>query len=85
MRLLMNIPGVGFITAATPLAELGDWRRFSSASQVSAYFGIVPSVRALAAVSHYGRITRAGSPRARRALVEAAHVAVLKTGEARER
>jgi transposase len=60
MHLLMSIPGVGFITAATLVAELGDWRRFSHAKQVSAYFGIIPSVRASASVAHYGRITRAG-------------------------
>ncbi len=82
-HLLMSIPGVGFITAATLVAELGDWRRFSCAKQVSAYFGIVPSVRASASVAHYGRITRAGSSHARRALVEAAHVAIRLPGPAR--
>jgi Transposase IS116/IS110/IS902 family len=85
LQLLMSIPGVGFITAATLLAELGDWRRFGTAKQVSAYFGMVPSVRASAAVAHYGRITRAGSPHARRALVEAAHVAVRLPGPLRRR
>jgi transposase len=73
--LLMSIPGVGFITAATLVAELGDWRRFSRATQVSACFGIVPSVRASASAAHYGHITRQGSSHARRALIEAAHVA----------
>jgi len=83
MHLLMSIPGVGFITAATLVAELGDWRRFSHAKQVSAYFGIVPSVRASASVAHYGRITRQGSSHARRALVEAAHVAKRLPGPVR--
>jgi transposase len=83
MHLLMSIPGVGFITAATLVAELGDWRRFSRAKQVSAYFGIVPTVRASASVAHYGRITRAGSSHARRALVEAAHVAIRLPGPVR--
>jgi transposase len=73
--LLTTIPGVGFLTAATLVAELGDPRRFGRAAQVSTYFGLVPRVRASADVAHYGRITRAGSPHARRALVEAAHVA----------
>jgi len=85
VALLETIPGVGFLTAATLVAELGDWRRFASAKQVSAYFGIVPSVRASADVAHYGRITRAGSPHARRALVEAAHVAVRRPGPLRTR
>jgi transposase len=83
MQLLISIPGVGFITAATLVAELGDWRRFSCAKQVSAYFGIIPTVRASASVAHYGRITRQGSSHARRALVEAAHVAVRLSGPVR--
>jgi len=85
VALLETIPGVGFLTAATLIAELGDWHRFASAKQVSAYFGLVPSVRASANVAHYGRITRAGSPHARRALVEAAHVAVRLPGPLRDR
>jgi transposase len=82
-HILMSIPGVGFITAATLVAELGDWRRFSAAKQVSSYFGIIPTVRASASVAHYGRITRQGSGHARRALVEAAHVAVRLPGPVR--
>jgi transposase len=83
MHLLMSIPGVGFITAATLTAEVGDWSRFSSARQLSAYFGIIPSVRSSASVAHYGHITRAGSPHARRALVEAAHTAKKLPGPVR--
>ena len=85
VALLETIPGVGFLTAATLCAELGDVHRFARAAQVSAYFGLVPRVRASADVAHYGRITRAGSPHARRALVEAAHVAVRLPGPLRER
>ncbi len=83
MGLLMTIPGVGFITAATLSAEVGDWSRFSSARQVSCYFGIIPSVRSSGTVAHYGHITRAGSPHARRALVEAAHTAKKLPGPVR--
>jgi transposase len=85
VALLTTIPGVGFLTAATLVAELGDPHRFARAAQVSAYFGLVPRVRASADVAHYGRITRAGSPHARRALVEAAHVAVRLPGPLRDR
>jgi transposase len=85
VALLKTIPGVGFLTAATLVAELGDPHRFERAAQVSAYFGLVPRVRASAAVARYGRITRAGSPHARRVLVEAAHVAVRLPGPLRDR
>jgi transposase len=84
-ELLMTIPGVGFITAATLIAELGDWHRFRESKQVSAYFGLVPSVRASARTARYGHLTKSGSAHARRALVEAAHVAVRLPGPARQR
>jgi len=73
LRLLHTIPGVGFLTAATLIAELGDAHRFRTAGQVSAYFGLVPRVRASADVAHYGRITCAGSPQRRRPHGTAAH------------
>ena len=84
-HLLMSIPGVGFITAATLIAELGDWQRFHGPKQVAAYFGLVPTVRASARTSRYGHVTKSGSGHARRALVEAAHVAIRLPGPARHR
>lgn len=83
LQLLLTIPGVGFITAATLIAELGDWKRFRGPKQVAAYFGLVPTIRASANNARYGRITKSGSGHARRALVEAAHVAIRLPGPAR--
>lgn len=85
LDLLVSIPGVGFITAATLIAELGDWRRFPGPKQVAAYFGLVPRVRVSARRERYGHLTKSGSGHARRALVEAAHVAVRLPGPARHR
>lgn len=85
LALLQTIPGVGLITAATLLAELGDWQRFSSPKQVAAYFGLVPTMRASAHTAHYGHLTKQGSTHARRVLVEAAHGAVPLPGPARHR
>lgn len=85
VHLLMTIPGVGFITAATLIAELGDWHRFHGPKQVAAYFGLVPTVRASARTARYGHVTKSGSGHARRALVEAAHVAIRLPGPARHR
>lgn len=42
-ELLESIPGVGQLTAARVLAELGDPSRFESARQAAAYAGLVPS------------------------------------------
>ncbi len=85
LRLLITIPGVGFITAATFIAELGDWHRFRGPKQVAAYFGLVPTVRASARTARYGHVTKSGSGHARRALVEAAHVAIRLPGPVRHR
>jgi len=44
LELLQSIPGVGLITAATILAEIGDFSAFSKPKKLVAYFGIDPSV-----------------------------------------
>ena len=67
--LLQSIPGVGEVSAATLLAELGDMAQFRSARQVAAFVGLAPrlhesgtSVRARSSLCKMGR------PRLRRAL-----------------
>lgn len=42
--LLKSIPGIGGITAAAILAELGDIRRFKSIDELAALVGIVPGI-----------------------------------------
>lgn len=42
--LLCSIPGIGVLTAATILAEVGDFSAFSSPNKLVAFFGIDPSV-----------------------------------------
>ena len=41
--LLVSIPGVGLVTAALVLSELGDIRRFESAREAAAYAGLTPA------------------------------------------
>src|SRR5690606_8259742 len=45
IQLLQSIPGVGFLSAATIVAEIGDFNAFSKPKKLVAYFGIDPSVR----------------------------------------
>jgi transposase len=45
IALLRTIPGVGLITAATILAEIGDFSAFSNPNKLVAFCGIDPSVR----------------------------------------
>ena len=44
LELLQSIPGIGLLSAATILAEIGDFSAFKKPSKLVAYFGIDPSV-----------------------------------------
>ena len=65
--------GVDTLTAAGVCAEVGDFHRFTRPAMLSGFLGIVPSERTSDEKRRQGSITKAGSPHARRLLVEAAH------------
>ena len=44
LKILMSLPGIGMTSAATILAEMGDYRDFPHADKMAMYFGIVPTV-----------------------------------------
>jgi transposase len=44
-KLLMTIEGVGPLTAACLIAELGDPARFPSAAAIASYVGVIPRLR----------------------------------------
>lgn len=76
VALLQTIYGVGFLTAATILAELGDLRRFERGRQLSAFAGLSPrNIRSGTSVSKRPRLSKKGNPRVRQALYLAAMVA----------
>jgi transposase len=77
MRIALSMPGMGFISASTILAEIGDFRDFSSANKLAAYCGLVPSVYQSAGKLINGHITKHGSPHIRRILIEVAHAIIL--------
>lgn len=77
MGIALSIPGMGFISASTILAEIGDFRDFSSANKLAAYCGLVPSVYQSAGKLINGHITKHGSPHIRRIIIEVAHAIVL--------
>jgi transposase len=58
--------------AATVVAEVGDLRRFPSASKLMGYLGLVPSEHSSGPHISRGSITKAGNPHVRWKLVEAA-------------
>jgi len=71
VQLLMTIPGVGVRTGEAVMAYVDAPERFSSASKLSSYFGLVPSQDQSASMNRLGRITREGPRTVRKLLVEA--------------
>jgi transposase len=71
-RWLQALRGVSTIVAATLVCELGDLRRFKSASRLMSYVGMVPREHSSGSNVWRGSITKAGNPHVRRVLIEAA-------------
>jgi transposase len=69
---LRCLRGISTVTAYGVCCEVGDFRRFEHPTGLSAYLGIVPSEHSSGESIKRGPITKAGSPHARRLLVEAA-------------
>ena len=72
-----SIKGIGLVTAATVLAEMGDLRRFPRSRQLTAFAGLSPR-QYLSGTSVHGRspMCKRGSGRVRAALFMAAVCAV---------
>lgn len=64
--------GIDTLTAMLILAELHDFRRFTSAPALMAYLGLVPGEDSSGEKHRRGRITRTGNALVRRLLVETA-------------
>jgi transposase len=77
--LLLSIPGVGEITAATILSEIGDVERFDSSKKLNAYAGLDPSVYQSGSFkAKNNKISKRGSHYLRKALYQATVAAVCK-------
>jgi transposase len=72
VRRLQPIPGVGIITAAIVVAEVGDIDRFPTARQFSSWCGLTPTEHSSADNVRRGHISKQGSRWLRWVLVEAA-------------
>jgi transposase len=74
--ILQSIPGVGLITAATAIAEIGDFSRFPDSKAIGRYAGLTPTGYSSADKHRLGRICKTGSPDLRWALQQAAWTAI---------
>ena len=77
---LLTVPGFGFLTAATFLAEVGDIARFPRARNVAAYLGLAPRVHASGGRVRMVRLTKEGPPLVRSYLVQASYNAIRQPG-----
>ena len=67
---LQTVHGIGPVLGLMLRAEIGDIARFPTPGHLASYAGLVPQVDSSANHTHYGRITKDGSPWLRWALVE---------------
>lgn len=78
-RLLQTIPGVGPLTAAAFISEVGDIRRFKESKHLTAYVGLDSRVHESGTSIHgKGYISKRGNKILRTRLYNAASVAVLR-------
>lgn len=68
---LQTLHGVGLIISAAFVAVIDGAARFHSAHQVESYLGLVPRELSSGEKQHRGRITKAGSTRMRKLMVQA--------------
>lgn len=69
---LRCLRGIDTVTAMSILAELHDFRRFSSPRELMSFLGLTPSEYSSASRVKRGSITKAGNSHVRRVLIEAA-------------
>jgi transposase len=75
---LQSIPGIGFITAVTLLANIGDPGNLNNARELGGFIGLVPREHSTGEHVTKGSITHLGNRTLRSLLVEAAWVAIRR-------
>ena len=76
-RRLEGIPGVGPIVATALVAEVGDWKAFSSGRSLAAWIGLVPKQHSTGGKERLGGISKQGN-RYLRWLLVAGAMAVIR-------
>lgn len=69
---IITVPGIGFISASSLIALVGDWKRFKSAKKLTGYLGVAPATRETAGkkLKGHGLITKEGSALVRSYLIQ---------------
>lgn len=78
-RRLMTVPGVGWVTALSFYSAIENPHRFTNATAVGAYFGLIPRLRQSGKMLRRGSISRMGNPLTRTHLCLAAATLIVHT------
>ena len=78
-RLLMTIPGIGFVNATALFAAIGDGRQFETARDFAVWMGLTPQQYSSGTKSFTGKITKRGNRYLRKQLVHGARALMYKT------
>jgi len=73
LEIAMSMTGMGFTSASTILAEIGNYKDFEAAEHLASWCGLTPKVSQSADLLVTGSITKQGSKHVRRMLVQVAH------------
>ena len=76
MPYLVQLPGIGLLTAMTVLAAIGDITRFPTTKKLVGYAGLGARIHSSGETHYTGGITKQGRRELRTVLIEAAWVAV---------
>jgi transposase len=75
-NLLISIPGIGFLTAMTFLAQISDIRRFERLDDLCDYIGLVPMMHGSGDKMYTGKLINRGRKELKIMIIEAAWEAV---------
>ena len=78
---LESIPGIGFVTALSILARIGDPAQLTNVREIAAFIGVVPREKSTGDSVQRGSITHLGNTALRALLVEASWVAIRRDTE----
>jgi transposase len=82
LEIAMSINGMGFTSASTIIAEIGNVHDFQTPEQLASWCGLTPKVSQSADVLVTGSITKQGSKHIRRMLVQVAHI-IARSGSSK--
>ena len=78
-RLMMSIPGVGYVSALAFIGAVDSPERFARSRAVGAHLGLAPKQHQSGEVDRLGAISKCGDPYVRTILVEAANALLARS------